>query len=209
MIAALVPAAVATVVTRSELDAELFAEEERSLGAAVDGRRREFATGRACARRALERLGVAAAPIASGAHGEPLWPAGVVGSITHCAGLRACAVARALDVRALGIDAEPDAPLPEGVLEVIATPAERSALTALDDHPVALDRVLFSAKEAAFKAWFGLRGQRLELERIEVRIDPLAGTFAARIGADGPAALLDGRWAAAGGLVATALAVTR
>jgi len=104
----LVPATVTAVATRADLATELFAEELRALGSAVDARRREFETGRACARRALGGLGLPAAAIGSGMRGEPLWPAGVVGAITHCARYRACAVARAGEVLAVGVHFDGD-----------------------------------------------------------------------------------------------------
>ena len=200
------PATVEAVATRADLGIELAAEEARALGCAVDARRREFETGRACARRALARLGLPGVAIGAGTHGEPLWPASVVGSITHCAGYRACAVARAGDVRALGIDGELDAPLPAGVLVTVASAAERRALAA---HPpgVSWDRVLFSAKEAVYKAWFPLTGATLEFEDVEVRIDPAGGTFDARLLRPGPLTAIGGRWAARDGIVATAVAV--
>ena len=202
------PATVSAVATRAELQTELFAEEARALGSAVDGRRREFATGRACARQALARLGIAPVAIGGGAHGEPLWPAGVVGSITHCARYRACAVARSEDVLALGIDAEPAAPLPDGVLATIASGEERRAIAA-HESGVCWDRVLFSAKEAVFKAWFPLTGQVLGFEEADVRIDPLRGTFSARLLAGGRVRHLGGRWTVAGGVIATAVVVAR
>ncbi len=215
MIEELVPATVATVVTRADLDTELFAEEARALGSAEPARRREFETGRACARRALASLGLPAAPVAGGERGEPLWPAGVVGSITHCSGLRACAVARASDVRAIGIDAEPHAPLPPGVLDAVCAPGERRALAA-HGAGVCWDRVLFSAKEAVFKAWYPLTGRLLGFEDVDVRLDPAAGTFRARgVGSGGAAgagalpAQVAGRFAVAGGIVATAVVVDR
>lgn len=201
------PATVTAVATRGDLGAQLFAEEVRSLGSAVDGRRREFATGRACARQALARLGLPAVAIASGSHGEPLWPAGVVGSITHCAGYRACAVARAQDVLAVGIDAEPDAPLPAGVLAAIAGADERRAVRS-HGAGVCWDRVLFSAKEAVFKASFPVTGRAPALEELDVRIDPRAGTFTARLGT-GAHGDVRGRWLAVGGIVATAVVVAR
>ena len=89
-------------------------------------RRAEFTAGRACARTALARLGLPAAPVLAGRAGEPRWPAGVTGSITHCAGYRACAVARTADLAALGIDAEPNAGLPAGLIESVAGHAERA-----------------------------------------------------------------------------------
>jgi 4'-phosphopantetheinyl transferase EntD len=204
----LVPATVTAVATRADLSTELFADELRSLGSAVDARRREFETGRACARRALAQLGLPAVAVGSGARGEPLWPDRVVGSITHCARYRACAVARADDVLAVGIDAEPDAPLPAGVLATVASRGERRALAA---HAAGAcwDRVLFSAKEAVFKAWYPLTGQALAFEDADVRIDPAAGTFAARLLVDGPLRELRGRWGMGRGIVCTAVVVAR
>ena len=103
----------------------LFPEEEAVIAKAVDKRRREFSTVRHCARLALATLGLPRSPLLSGERGAPQWPVGVVGSMTHCAGYRAAAVARARDVVTIGIDAEPHAVLPEGVLEVVALPEER------------------------------------------------------------------------------------
>src|SRR4051812_9450636 len=111
----LVPPFVACAETTHDLlDIDLFPSEREALGSAVEKRRREFTTGRACARQALSRLGTPVVALPSGPHGEPLWPAGTVGSITHCRGYRACAVARSEAVTALGIDAEPNEPLPPG-----------------------------------------------------------------------------------------------
>jgi enterobactin synthetase component D / holo-[acyl-carrier protein] synthase len=61
---------------------------------------------------AAESFGALPAPILPGPAGEPGWPPGVTGSITHCPGYRACAVARTEDLAAIGIDAEPDEELP-------------------------------------------------------------------------------------------------
>lgn len=114
MIERLVPDTVVAVSTREDLrDVELFPEEERVVARAVEKRRREFTTGRACARLALERLGIGAVAIPNGERGEPLWPSGVVGSITHCRGYCGCAVAKAGDVVVVGIDAEVHEPLPD------------------------------------------------------------------------------------------------
>ena len=104
----------------------LFPAEIEALRTAGPRRRAEFAAGRSCARAALATLGVAAGLILPGPAGQPLWPAGVTGSITHCAGYQACAVARTADVAAIGIDAEPDAALPPGLIEKIATSPERA-----------------------------------------------------------------------------------
>jgi len=127
LIAGLLPPAVAAAESTGNPPPDapgLFPAEEEALRTAGPRRRAEFAAGRSCARAALAALGVAAGPILPGPAGQPLWPAGVTGSITHCAGYQACAVARVTDVPAIGIDAEPDAPLPAGLIERIATAPE-------------------------------------------------------------------------------------
>jgi len=127
LIAGLLPPAAASAESTGSPAAAapgLLPAEAEAVRTAGPRRRAEFAAGRSCARAALATLGVAAGPILPGPAGQPLWPAGVTGSITHCAGYQACAVARAADVAAIGIDAEPDAPLPAGLIERIATAPE-------------------------------------------------------------------------------------
>ena len=89
-----------------------------------------------------------------------MWPAGIRGSMTHCAGYAAAAVGPISRISAIGIDAEPDAPLPDGVLDLVATAAERDRLAVTPRKPDIphWDRLLFSAKEAVYKAWFPLVG---------------------------------------------------
>lgn len=213
MIEQLVPDHVVVFSTRENIpDVALFAEEERSVSRAVEKRRREFTTGRACARIALRQLGIPDVPIPNGPRGEPLWPTGVAGSITHCTGYCAGAVARVGGVLTIGIDAEVHAPLPEGVWEQVAfgpelrMPPDRSA-------GVCLDRVLFSAKEAVYKAWFPLAGRWLGFEDVELTIDVGGGTFCARLLVPGPmvdgAELteLRGRWCVEAGIVGAVVVV--
>ncbi|MET7350958.1 4'-phosphopantetheinyl transferase family protein [Streptomyces mirabilis] len=91
----------------------LFAQEMPLVERVVDRRRHEFATTRACARKAMSKLGFTPSPILRGSHGEPLWPTGLVGSLTHCEGYRAAVLARIEDMAAVGVDAEANSPLPE------------------------------------------------------------------------------------------------
>jgi 4'-phosphopantetheinyl transferase EntD len=212
MIERLVPASIATAETREDIvDVELFPEEERSLGRAVEKRRREFVTGRACAREALRRLRIPATAIPNGENGEPNWPTGVVGSITHCAGYRACAAARIGPVISIGIDAEPNAPLPDGVLEEVAFGQERTLLAASDG--VCMDRVLFSAKEAVYKAWFPLARRWLGFQDVALSVDVPRETFRARLLVPGPlvggARLSEvaGSWCVDDGVICTAVIV--
>ncbi len=215
MLERILPDAVAVAATTGDFEVPLYPEEEAALGRPVEKRRREFATARACARRALGALGLPAQAVPTGPKGEPRWPAGVVGSITHCAGYRACAVARSEDLVAIGIDAEPDEPLPGGLLPDVALPEERRQLHALASVAPELcwDRLLFSIKESVYKAWFPLARQWLGFEDATVTIDRLRGAFSAHLLVPGPTvgdAVLDGfagRWLAADGLLLTAIAL--
>ena len=196
-------------------DTELFPEEEALLGRAVEKRRREFATARGCARSALAALGVAPAPILPGERGAPCWPPGVVGSITHCAGYRAAAVARARDMLSIGVDAEPDEDLPDGVLAAVSLPGERARLRDLAAAApgTCWDRLLFSAKESVYKAWFPLTGRWLGFEDADITVNLADGTFGARLRVTAPEAGgsrpagFTGRWLARDGLIMTAVTV--
>jgi 4'-phosphopantetheinyl transferase EntD len=216
VIAELLPPPVAAVEAFEDPPgATLYPEEEAAMARAVPRRRGEFAAGRACARAALARLGLPAVPILPGPRGAPQWPPGVVGTITHCDGYRAAAVAHARDVLTLGLDAEPDGPLPGGVLDAVSLAEERDRLPGLAAAApqVPWDRLLFCAKEAVYKAWFPLAGRWLGFEEAVITFTPDAGTFTARLLAPGPAVggrPLDGfsgRWLARGGLLLAAIAV--
>ncbi len=188
-IRALLPPAVEVEETTADAAAGvLFPEETAIVAGAVPKRRAEFATARDCARRALARLGHPPAPILTGPSREPLWPQEAVGSLTHCEGYRAAAVARAGDIATLGIDAETNEPLPEGVAELVTVGDERRTLSqlAVSEPGVAWDRVLFSAKESVYKAWFPLTGAWLDFTECELTIHPHNGTFTGRLLVPGP-----------------------
>jgi 4'-phosphopantetheinyl transferase EntD len=214
MIEEILPDQVVAVDTREDwLDVVLSPDEEAAVGQAVDKRRREFVTARGCARRALEQLGLPPSSISTGARGEPCWPQGVVGSITHCTGYRACALAHETDVAAVGIDAEPHQALPDGLLGDIARAEERIWLDELmrSDPSVHWDRLLFSAKESVYKVWFPLAKSWLGFEDAVVTIDTTQQVFHARLLVPGlpvdghVMTTLDGSWLVSDGLVLTSI----
>ncbi len=208
MIESLLPAAVIAVEAFEDRPGEpAHPGEEDLIARAVPGRRAEFVTARRCARQALARLGHPAGPIRTGPQREPLWPAGVAGSITHCAGYRAAAVARTAEVASLGIDAEPHAPLPAGVDRQVILEAEAGMLDRLArSHPgTHWDRLLFSAKESIYKTWFPLTGRWLGFEEACLEIDPDASAFTARLTVDAPVTSFAGRYLVARGLIVTAV----
>jgi len=205
---------------RDDVDVGILpADERRAIAAAVPSRQAEFATVRVCARAALADLqpggGIAAPPILPGPDRAPVWPAGIVGSMTHCDGYRAAAVARAATVASIGIDAEPHAPLPDDVVDLVAHGGEYSKIRrlAVDDPTVAWDRLLFSIKESVFKAWFPLTRQWLGFEQVCVEIDPRTSAFEAHFRVPGPVvggrrvAQLHGRYVTGDELMLTAVTV--
>jgi enterobactin synthetase component D / holo-[acyl-carrier protein] synthase len=191
----------------------LFPEEEQIVADAVPARRREYAAVRSCARACLGRLGYAPVPILPGLGGAPSWPAGVQGSMTHCTGYTAAAVAHDRRICAIGIDAEPDTPLPDGVLDLVATAAEQDRLAATEPAPGSpnWDRLLFSAKEAIYKAWFPLVGAWLDHQEAEIHFHPPEATFTAQLSRDGLIIngrhihRLHGRWARERKILVTAV----
>lgn len=217
-----------SILPNGVVSAELFADppgltphplEAPLVAKAVDKRKREFTSARHCARVAMEKLGVEPAPIMRGKSGAPQWPKGVVGSLTHCDGYRGAVLAYSMQVRSVGIDAEPHGPLPDGVLGAVSLESEREWLATVGREDVHWDRVLFCAKEATYKAWEPLTGRWLGFEDAHITFertgsgDDISGTFHSELLVPGdtvsgpPLRAFDGRWMVAGGLVMTAISV--
>ena len=198
------PIATAWLALDDEVPA-LMAEEAGLLASASAGRQTEFAGGRACARRALERLGLAARAIGRGAEGQPLWPDGIVGAISHAGGVCVAAVGRSAEVAGIGVDIEVDGPESSQLTHRICSSNELAAIGKLGVRPEELSRVVFSAKETLYKLQFPLTGQALGIRRVEVILSP--NTFVATFGRDLPApilgAVVHGRWQRSAGLVWT------
>jgi 4'-phosphopantetheinyl transferase EntD len=178
-------------------DVERLALSER----VVEARLREFRLGRACARRALGQLGWPAAPIPRGPNREPLWPAGIWGSITHCQAYGAAAVAEQRAAASLGIDAELNQALDSEIARLVCTPAEQDWLLRAPEHGLAWSTLIFSAKESLYKAWYPLRARWLDFLDADLRVDPHTGTFTTTL--DGLRA--HGRFAADATLLYTAV----
>jgi 4'-phosphopantetheinyl transferase EntD len=222
MLETVLPGAVAFAETTTMLTRSVLAPVEAdALGAAAPHRAAEFATGRSLARLALCGLGIRGATIARGGNREPVWPSGVVGSITHCTGYCAAAVATAETVRSVGIDAEPHGPLPPGILERIALPEEAAWTRAHAGAGIHWDRALFSAKESVFKTWFPVTRRWLDFDGARIAFTPVtsagalaSGTFRAEFLVPAPTvggtriAAFDGRFFIDDGHVVTAIALS-
>lgn len=187
--------------------ATLHPHEQAQIANAVESRRREFAAGRCLARSLLQTLGAAPAPLLSGPDRMPLWPSGIIGSITHCGGLCAVAIATTATARGIGIDAEPARPLPRDVVARVLVSGESDHFAALSPPARACaDRLVFCAKEAAYKALYPSLRRFLDFPdlRVGLRSD---GTFVVTptrslAGVNAP---LRGRYRVAGGYMAAAV----
>lgn len=169
--------------------------EEIHVAGSADKRRRDFALGRVCARAALAELGHGDAVIAKGDDGAPLWPEGIVGSITHTKGYAAAVVGRRCDFAGLGIDAEQAAGVTRDLWPRLFTAAEQERLQAQADPRLAAT-IFFTAKEACYKAW-ALKGP-LVFREMEIALDR-DGFVAVR-----PDARLPGHYAVSKGVVLAA-----
>lgn len=146
----------------SMFDPRAFAVSDIAMPAAiarsVPKRQSEFFFGRLAARLAMQAMAFAPAEVPIGAARQPVWPAGIVGSISHA---RSTAAATVLDGRrhgGIGIDIEhvaaPDQQT--ALLETVVSEAEWVFLQGIAPAlPVAwLLTIVFSAKESLFKAAF-------------------------------------------------------
>ena len=169
-------------------------------------RLREFAAGRAAVRMAMADLRVPPCPVPVGADRAPVWPAGVVGSISHSR--TACLAVLA------GVDVEEDRPLDPELEETVLTAAERARLQGLT--PAQRGRrakLIFSAKESAYKCQYPLSRTLLDFDAFEIVFDRGSGGFSAvfrrAVGPFPRGAALKGRHAVAGGLIVTGVTLRR
>jgi len=189
----------------SEADpSRLHPAEQRQIERAAPGRRREYSAGRLLARSLLDSLGAAAAPLLNGPDRAPAWPAGFVGSISHCPTLCAVVVAPTPDICAVGVDVEPAAALAADIEPLVLTARDRDSIAQLPPPIRALgSRLVFSAKEAFYKALYPTTGVFLDFTQAWVtfateesftvatteplwRSPPLSGSLVGRYCIEGP-----------------------
>lgn len=147
----------------------LFPLEAEAVRNAVEKRRREFAFGRECARRALREWGVTDAELPVDANRAPAWPRGFVGSITHSRGFIGAMVAPDTCLSALGFDAEVAEPLAADLERLVCTSDELAWARRSPLGAAGWPKVLFSAKEAVHKCASPLYGVMLDFLDVTLR----------------------------------------
>lgn len=185
----------------------LLPEESGDLARASDRRWHEFSTGRWLARRLVSELGGAPSAIRRTPERRAVWPTGFLGSITHSGRVCAAAVARTTEWAALGLDLEPDEAIKPGLERMICFGRELEWIGAAGDAERGRrGRLVFSAKEAVYKA-FSLRTQRVwGFAEVALTIDLEERTFRASLPADAGPAEIFGRIVRSEGWLATAVA---
>jgi 4'-phosphopantetheinyl transferase EntD len=169
-------AGVAACEVQSVFVRQLSAGERALVRTARPVRRAEFASGRSCAHRALSAIGADLDTIGRGGRCQPIWPAGVCGSISHAGGLAAAVAARITpSVIGIGLDVERVDRLVPELWPHVLTPSE-SARCRASTAPLASATAVFSAKEAAFKATFPLWGTEIEFLDAHTELEAGAGT---------------------------------
>lgn len=188
------------------------ASEESAVSGAVPRRRAEFHAGRTAARAAMIELDVPPRPVPSGADRAPLWPNGVVGSISHCRSACVAVLGHGRDWAAIGVDLEESAKLSEDLVEVVCGKTEIAWLDTLDPQGRGImAKLIFCAKEATYKAQYSVTGAIFGFDHLEITIDRLEARFDARFlqpaGRFAEGTVLPGRYAHAAGVLVTGMAL--
>jgi len=173
---------------------EIHPEEQIHVAQAGQVRRRDFALGRFCARAALTPLGFGQAVIPKAEAGAPVWPHGVLGSITHTKAYAAALAGRSQDFRFIGMDAERVGGIGQELWPRLFSGAEREQLSPAKDKSLKAT-LLFSAKEACYKAWQLKAPPAFRDIHIALEQEGFVGAHAGQI--------LKGRYAVEGDLVLT------
>ncbi|WP_405404634.1 phosphopantetheinyl transferase [Paracoccus sp. Ld10] len=177
----------------------LWPDEDHAISRAVPARIREFTAGRTAARQAMTDAGLPPAPVTTNRDRAPRWPDGLSGSITHTAHIAAAIVARQQDWPGLGLDLESACAMDDGMAELIRHPL---------DHPppflppALASTLLFSAKEAAFKAQFPLTGLWIDYRAVALQFS--ASEFSLNV----QGVPLTGQWCTVHEIFATTVLIT-
>jgi len=188
-----------------------YLSERAAVAGASERRRREFLAGRACAHAALRAIDRDGLPVGRGAMREPLWPAGVVGSISHAQDLAGAVVASAAEAWGVGLDIELlEPPLDAAVQRLVLRPGELTGPACTRDLGPECAKIAFAAKECVYKCLYPPTRWPLEFQDLAVEIDPdrcrYRAQVAKRFRLEGdPLPTLDGRFATVGGYVLVGL----
>ena len=177
----------------------LSVDEREHIGRAVESRQFAYSTGRYLAKRALAEIGVEVSSIPTHASRRPLWPEGVVGSITHSRRYAIAVVGFRSGLAGIGVDLEVAGRVTENIAGTVMSADERDWCLGLSlrgaggSCPRTAYTANFSAKEAVFKAVNPIVGLMVGFREVEIRwlADERAFT-ATYVGRNRENAIIDG-----------------
>jgi 4'-phosphopantetheinyl transferase EntD len=156
-------------------DTTAFAAEDMLSASVTPGRREEFRTGRALARKCMAAIGVAPQSIARGEMREPIWPAGLTGSISHAKGLIGAVVWQPSTAGGIGLDIERAGRVTPTLYQSLFTDAEVESLSLLNSvEQLVAAAAMFSAKEAIYKAQYPLTRCYVGFHEVSLGFDPVS-----------------------------------
>jgi 4'-phosphopantetheinyl transferase EntD len=149
-------------------------------------RRDEFNLGRAACHSALKKAGFTyPPPVLKGSLNEPIWPNGFVGALTHAGLIAICAICPCSHAMGIGVDLEElegvENQIPENAYDMIGTGSELGWVKADKALSEVRIKMLFSAKEAAFKAFSPHAMEYLDFKEAIFQWDDKKGFFSCRL----------------------------
>ena len=142
------------------------------IARSVRKRQAEYFYGRSAARLALQEHGLSHVAVIAGAFRQPIWPSGIVGSITHNTNHAAAIALSGQEFSGIGIDIESVVPaeLQADVKAVVLSQLEAEYLSRLTSKLAfaSLLSIAFSAKESFFKAVFHEVGHYFDFSAVHI-----------------------------------------
>lgn len=159
--------------------------EQSAIAQAGVKRQLEFAAGRTAAREAMSRLGAGYQCLPSTPDRAPIWPAGLVGNLSHDDTLCLALVAKTERIKAIGVDVEPALALTEDVIRETCSMTEQKWIASQYDVDAGLSaRRIFSAKECAYKCQYPLTKEMFGFETFEITLSDKTAGFTAEFTRD-------------------------
>ncbi len=123
---------------------------------ATQKRRAEYLAGRWCAQQALLQLGVTGIQVGIGDHRAPIWPNGILGTITHSKDIALAMVSKIENCRGIGADIEHFMSLDQEfkLRDYILNKSELAQFEILKSYISCPLTLIFSAKESIYKSLY-------------------------------------------------------
>lgn len=155
-------------------DREFASSLPLDIASSVRSKQIAYIGGRLASEWCFELLGITgSAEVGRGPSGEPIWPTGVRGSITHTRRQAHVVVLPMANCLAIGIDSEESTTPADDLAAVVCTEFERQSWIHEAPDPHLMTMLIFCVKEAFYKALHQRVGRFIDFDEIEVAsLDP-------------------------------------